>query len=116
MEVSYWYDAMTPEFLARVEEEVPEGATVMTWPTWKYFEELQALGLLRSDIRVGQEWPSPYLLLLARKSTLLPPFLGVYENVQPVLAVELDGVELAALYVWSKGPKMISPEPEGDKD
>lgn len=116
MEVSYWYDAMTPEFLARVEQELPEGATVMTWPTWKYFEELQSLGLLRSDIRVGQEWPSPYLLLLARKSSLLPPFLGVYENVQPVLAVELDGVELAALYVWSKDPELISPEPEGDED
>ena len=115
MEVSYWYDAITPEFLARVEQELPEGAAVMTWPTWKYFEELQAMGLLRSDIRVGQEWPSPYLLLLGRKSTLLPPFLGVYENVQPVLAVELDGVELAALYVWSKDPEMISPEPEGDE-
>jgi len=116
MEVSYWYDAMTQEFLDRVEQEVPEGATVMTWPTWKYFEELQAMGLLRSDIRIGQEWPSPYLLLLARKSTLLPPFLDVYENVQPELAVELDGVELAALYVWSKDPEDMPPEPEGDED
>lgn len=116
MDVSYWYDAMTPEFLARVEQEVPEGAIVGTWPTWKYFEELQAMGRLSSDIRIGRELPTQYLLLLARKSTLWPPFLDVYENVQPVLAVELDGVELAGLYVWSMDPEMISPEPEGDED
>jgi hypothetical protein len=115
MEVSYWYDAMTPDFLARVEQEVPEGATVLNWPTPKYLEELQAMGRLRTDIRVGQEWPSPYLLLLARKSTLQSPFLDVYENVQPVIAVELDGVELAGLYVWSAAPETISPESEGEE-
>ena len=116
MDVSYWYDAMTPDFLARVEQSLPEGATVATWPTRKYFAELQAMGRLRSDIRLSQEWPAPYLLLLARKSTLWPPLLGVYENVQPVLAVELDGVELAGLYVWSTDTELISPEPEGDED
>ena len=115
MEVSYWYDAMTPEFLARVEQELPEGATLGTWPTWKYFEELQAMGRLRSDIRISREWPTQYLLLLARNSTLRPPFLDVYENVQPVLAVELDGVELAGLYAWSMDPEMISPESEGEE-
>ncbi len=115
MEVSYWYDAMTPDFLARVEQEVPEGATVLNWPTPKYLEELQAMGRLRTDIRVGREWPSPYLLLLARKSTLQSPFLDVYENVQPVIAVELDGVELAGLYVWSAAPETISPESEGEE-
>ncbi|MGW8283614.1 MAG: hypothetical protein ACWGON_09970, partial [Gemmatimonadota bacterium] len=116
MELSYWYDAMTPEFLARVGQTLPEGATVLTWPTWKYFEELQAMGRLRPDINLSREWPAPYLLLLARKSTLFPPFLDVYENVQPVLAVELDGVELAGLYAWSTAPDSIFPEPEGDEE
>ncbi len=116
MELSYWYDAMTPEFLARVEQTLPEGSTVLTWPTWKYFEELQAMGRLSPGINLSREWPAPYLLLLARKSTLFPPFLDVYENVQPVLAVELDGVELAGLYAWSTAPDSIVPEPEGDEE
>jgi len=120
MDVSYWYDAMTPAFLARVERELPENAKVLTWPTWKYFEELQSLGRFRSDIEISREWPSPYLLMLARKSTLrspnallFPPFDAIYENVQPVLAAELDGVELAGLYVWSTTPDSSSSVPEG---
>ena len=115
MDVSYWYDAMTPEFLARVEQELPEGATVLTWPTGRYFEELQGLGRLSPELSIGREWPSPYLLLLARKSTLWPPFLNVYEDVQPVLAVELDGVELAGLYVWSTVPDTTGAESEGEE-
>jgi hypothetical protein len=44
------------------------------------------------------------LLLLARKATLPPPLLEVYEQVQPILAAELDGVELAGLYALT-GPE-----------
>jgi hypothetical protein len=104
MEVTYWYDAMTPDFLRRIERELPEGATVLGWPRVKYFEELQDLGLLRADLRFTNELSSAYLLLLARKATLPPPLLEVYEQVQPILAVELDGVELAGLYALS-GPE-----------
>lgn len=102
MEVTYWYDAMTPAFLRRVEQEIPEGATVLGWPSVKYFQELQSLGLLREDLRFSTDLSSSYLLLLARKATLPPPFLDVYEQVQPILAVELDGVELAGLYALTE--------------
>jgi hypothetical protein len=102
MEVTYWYDAMTPDFLRRVELMLPEGATVLGWPSVKYFEELQDLGLLREDLRFGRDLSSSHLLLLARKATLPQPFLDVYEQVQPILAVELDGVELAGLYALSE--------------
>ena len=104
MEVTYWYDAMTPDFLRRIELELPEGATVLGWPSVKYFEELQDLGLLREDLRFNNELSSSYLLLLARKATLPPPLLEVYEQVQPILAAELDGVELAGLYALT-GPE-----------
>jgi hypothetical protein len=113
MEVTYWYDAMTPDFLRRVELELPEGATVLGWPSVKYFRELQDLGLLRRDLRFNTDLSSSYLLLLARKATLPAPLLDVYEQVQPVLAVELDGVELAGLYAWSSAPDSIVPGPEG---
>jgi hypothetical protein len=104
MEVSYWYDALTPEALRRIEAELPPGAMVHTWPSRKYFRELQGLGLLRADIHVTDDRRStPWLLLLARKSTLIPPYEAVYRAVPPVVAVRLDGVELAGLYHLEPG-------------
>lgn len=101
MEVSYWYDAMTPEFLRSVESELPDSATILAWPSRRYFEELQDLGLLRRDLRFSADLSSSYLLLLARKSALPEPFFTVYDKVQPIVAVELDGVELAGLYAMT---------------
>ncbi len=101
MEVTYWYDAMTPSFLREVESRLPRGSTVLGWPSAKYFRELQELGLLRRDLVFSQDPSASYLLMLARKATLQRPFLDVYEQVQPLLAVELDGVELAGLYAWT---------------
>lgn len=102
MEVSYWYDAITPEFIAEIERLLPVGSTVLAFPTTKYFEELQQLGLLRDDLRISSDLSSGYLLMIARKATLPPPLLEVYETVQPIRAVELDGVELAGLYALNE--------------
>jgi hypothetical protein len=98
MEVTYWYDALTPEFISEIERILPAEAKVMAWPTVKYFEELQALGLLREDLRFVSETSASYLLMMARQATLPPPLMEVYRTVQPILAVELDGVELVGLY------------------
>ena len=98
METSYWYDAVTPEFLRAIETELPDSAEVFSWPTRKYYHELQELGLLRSDLRFTDNLSSSYLLLLARQSTLSGPFLAVYRESRPVLSVQLDGVELVGLY------------------
>jgi hypothetical protein len=102
MEISYWYDALTPEFIAEVERVLPEGATVLAMPSLRYYRELQELGLMRADLRFGSDLDSSYLLMIARRTTLLSPFLEIYENVQPTLAVELDGVELAGLYALNE--------------
>jgi hypothetical protein len=98
MEVTYWYDALTPEFISEVERVLPAEATVMAWPTVKYFEELQALGLLREDLRFVSETSASYLLMMARQATLPPPLMDVYRTVQPVLAVDVEGVEMVGLY------------------
>jgi len=98
MEVTYWYDAVTPEFISEVERVLPAEATVMAWPTVKYFEELQALGLLREDLRFVSETSASYLLMMARQATLPPPLMDVYRTVQPVLAVDVEGVEMVGLY------------------
>jgi len=102
MEVTYWYDAITPEFIAEIEGTLPMGSTVLAFPTVKYFVELQQLGLLRDDLEFSSDLSSDYLLMIARKATLPPPLLEVYETVQPILAVELDGVELAGLYALNE--------------
>jgi hypothetical protein len=105
MEVSYWYDAITPEFIGEIERMLPADATVMAWPSTKYFLELQELGLIRDDLIFVQETNASYLLMLARQATLPPPLMEVYRKVQPILAVEVEGVELAGLYAmrtsWS---------------
>jgi hypothetical protein len=98
MEVTYWYDALTPEFISEVERFLPAEATVMAWPTVKYFEELQALGLLRQDLRFVSETSASYLLMMARQATLPPPLMDVYRTVQPILAVDVEAVELVGLY------------------
>jgi hypothetical protein len=98
MEVSYWYDAITPEFIAEIERTLPADATVMAWPSAKYFLELQQLGLMREDLIFVQETNASYLLMMARQATLPAPLMEVYRKVQPILAVEVAGVELAGLY------------------
>jgi hypothetical protein len=109
MEVTYWYDAITPEFIAEIEQTLPVGSTVLGFPSVKYFEELQQMGLLRNDLRFSSRLSSDYLLMIARKATLPPPLLEVYENVQPIRAVELDGVELAGLYALNGSREPTEP-------
>ena len=109
MEVTYWYDAITPEFIAEIERTLPVGSTVLGFPSVKYFEELQQMGLLRSDLRFSSRLSSDYLLMIARKATLPPPLLEVYETVQPIRAVELDGVELAGLYALNGSREPTEP-------
>lgn len=105
MEVTYWYDSVTPDFLRRVNAYLPEGATVSGFPTSGYLYALQAYGLLRSDLVLTAEWPSPFYLLVARKSAFGPVQWAVYRNVEPVVAVAVDGVVLAGLYRWSGEPE-----------
>lgn len=104
MEATYWFDAVTPDFLRRVEQSLPDSAVVVASPNHEYYEQLQNLGLLRGDLRFTGSVPADYLLLLGRRASLTPGFAGVYRSVPPLLAVELDGVELAGLYRWSEVP------------
>ncbi|MFQ5890062.1 MAG: ArnT family glycosyltransferase [Gemmatimonadota bacterium] len=112
MEVSYWYDAVTPDFLERVNEYLPEDAQLATFPRSDYFRSLQAYRLLREDIRISQEWPPPYYLLVARKAVFGAREWGIYNNVRPVLAAAVDEVELVGLYVWKESGEPGQPGPK----
>lgn len=102
METSYWMEAVTPAFLAEVDEVLPEGARLSAWPNVTHYKWLQVHGMLREDIVVTEQMPPDYLLLVARKSIFQPYHWRIYENVRPELAVELDGVELVGLYAWQQ--------------
>lgn len=102
LETSYWFDAITPAFLMRVNEILPEGAGVASFPHPLHLEYLQSYGMLREDLDVREDGAAPYLILLARRASFTRTHRAVYENVKPILAAEYGGVELAGLYTWSE--------------
>jgi hypothetical protein len=111
METTYWLEAVTPAFLKRVEQTLPEGARLSAWPNATHYKWLQARGMLREDIVVTKKMPAEYFLLVARKSVFQPHHWRIYESVRPVLAVELDGVEIVGLYAWEQS-QVVEPDPE----
>ena len=112
MEATYWLEAVTPDFLERVNETLPHGASLTAHPNTSHYKYLQSYGMLREDIEVTEDWPPDYLLLVARKSTFRPQDWRIYLNVRPELMVELEGVELAGLYEWSPD---VTPEPDTEE-
>ncbi|MFW6084605.1 MAG: ArnT family glycosyltransferase [Gemmatimonadota bacterium] len=113
MEATYWFDAVTAGFRDRMNEALPEGATIRTYPNAPYLAQLQELGLVRSDLRFTDTLPADYLLLLARKAMFTRNWNSVYRNARPELAVELDGVELVGLYRWNEGRGEGADAPDG---
>lgn len=101
LEATYWFDAFTASFRDEVERVLPPGARVVAHPNAEYYTQLQDLGLLRNDIRFTQAPPADYLLLLGRKAMLERGWEAVYRGTPPLLAAELDGVELIGLYSWT---------------
>lgn len=102
MEATYWFDAVTASFRDYVNRTLPARARVVAHPNAEYYEQLQDLGLIRADLRFTEAPPADYLLLLGRKALLEGGWGAIYARVQPVAAVELDGVELVGLYEWSE--------------
>lgn len=114
MEATYWFDAVTASFRKRLEETLPEGARVVAYPNAEYYEFLQGMGLLRKDLRFTSAPPADYLVLLGRKAMLERGWETIYRQARPLLAAELDGVELAGLYAWSDGSKEAGDTVEGE--
>jgi hypothetical protein len=100
-EATYWLDAVTASFRKEVDRTLPRGARVVAHPNAEYYTQLQDLGLIRSDLRFTQAPPADYLLLLGRKAMLERGWEAVYRSARPLLATELDGVELVGLYTWT---------------
>lgn len=104
-EPTYWYDAVTPPVRAALndaETGLPAGA-VLHPPDPRsavpVFDELQAMGLLRADIGLG-EAPAgqfPYMHLLSHSSKAVP-FTRLLYALRPWYASGSEGVRLFSVY------------------
>ncbi len=102
-ELSYWYDAFTPEVIDELNRELPRKAHVsfpnaLSAPST--FQELQSLGMLRGDIVLGAPDDAfPFLWLLTHDSKALAQTRLLYA-MRPFLAVEprqLGGLRVATV-------------------
>ena len=103
-ELSYWYDAFNPSFVAEVNASLPHGASVdflndvANPPT---FFELQTLGELRSDIGHGdpdaREFPYVWLLTQDSKASAFTRLLFAMRPRLKLCPPQLDGLRVATV-------------------
>jgi 4-amino-4-deoxy-L-arabinose transferase-like glycosyltransferase len=103
-ELSYWYDAFTPDTLTQINEEMPVGAAIGVTNEYSRvptFAELQSLGALRSDLRLdseaGEDFPFTWLL---RHDSKANPYSRLLFAMRPYLErrpAQLGGLRVAAV-------------------
>jgi len=98
MEVTYWYDAVTPSVLRDLNERLPQGA-VLAFPSPainpEIFVQYESKGKLRGDIvlDVTKGKGFPYMLLLTHSSKA-NPFSQLLYAMTPWYTSKCDGVPL----------------------
>jgi hypothetical protein len=99
-EVSYWFDAYSPRALQEVQERLPQGARVWTFPRYPGYALLREWGLWRRDLVDGDIGEADYLVLYSRKSRFyaLPGIEEVYLRREPIWSLRCQGVQIIGLY------------------
>jgi 4-amino-4-deoxy-L-arabinose transferase-like glycosyltransferase len=101
-ERTYWYDAFNTRAIADINRRMPQNALVYFYnklAETSTFTELQALGELRSDIRVGglpHENEVPFAWLLTHDSKAVP-FTRLLFAMDPWLTWRVDGLRMATV-------------------
>jgi 4-amino-4-deoxy-L-arabinose transferase-like glycosyltransferase len=127
-EVTYWFDALTPQALREVQDHLPEGARVWTAPHYTGYRLLRKWGAWRRDLvsEDGDEDPdyalhvdADYLILYTRKGYLhRVPFLRrAFEEGVPRWSLRFEGVQLVGLYRMAdlRAPVLAVPQSARDK-
>jgi hypothetical protein len=103
-ELTYWYDAFTPRTIDELNDRLPRGATIdLLNPNTEIetFHELQALGELRGDLRLGLRSPDafPYVWLLTQdsKATALTRLLFAMRPWYESRPAQLGGLRIATV-------------------
>jgi 4-amino-4-deoxy-L-arabinose transferase-like glycosyltransferase len=98
-EVTYWFDAFTPQAREAVQALLPEGARVRTAPRYTGYPLLREWGQWRRDLQDDDERPQ-FLILYGRKGyyTQIPELAAIAERATPLWALRVQGVALVRLY------------------
>jgi len=109
MELDYWSEAVTRNFLEEVAHTVPEGARVEVSPillpnnmqTAEMLSQspvLRRRGIVLSTYQPDAANHAPYVIVFTRRADLSPQLQKRIANVPPILAVRREGVILAGLW------------------
>lgn len=102
-ELSYWYDAFTPQVIRELNDRLPQGASVsfpnrLSSPST--FQDLQAMGELRGDIQLGtssDRYPFLWLLTHDSKASANTRILFALEPWYAVRPRQLGGAQVLAV-------------------
>ena len=110
LEMTYFMEALTPDFLRELNEKLPQRAVVNASVSNFMLAFYQKSGILRSDIRVTNSQDSNYYVLLNRQTVLGPRERQLLNSpVKPFLSVELAGVPLVSVFALKSPASATNP-------
>ncbi len=98
LEVTYFMEALNPNFLKHLDDHLPRNAVVNAFLSNFMLTYYQRDGRLRKDIRISENTDAQYTILLNRRSTFGEGALILLKFVRPYDAFRLDGVPLVLIY------------------
>jgi hypothetical protein len=98
-EITYFLEALTPDFVRFLNAELPPRTTVNAGAANFMLEYYQRFDVFRRDVRLVDSLPCDYYLLLNRRSFFTPEDWQVDRGLRrPEAGIELLGVPLLSLY------------------
>lgn len=99
LEMTYFMEAISPDFLRRLNEVLPANANVNASFATFMLKYYQKEGSLRRDIRIADNPPFDFFILLNRRSALAPrERILINGATKPYLAISVAGVPLVAAF------------------
>jgi len=99
LEVTYFMEAFTPDFLRFLNEKVPRDATINASFANFMFEFYQKEGRLRPDIKITDKQDFDYHILLNRRSVLSQSDRALLRHAsRPIASVTVGGMPLVFVY------------------
>lgn len=99
LEVTYFMEALTPEFLRFLNKELPPNSVINASVSNFMLNFYQKENRLRRDIRITDSGDFDYYILLTRQTVLSQADrLLIYNNPRPYTSILLDGVPLVSVY------------------
>jgi hypothetical protein len=122
LELDYWGEAVTRDFLERVVQTVPDGARIDVAPVLHQFQlsemivqspVLRHRGIVLSPYDRDAPMHSDYLIVFGRMADLSPHLRKLIEAAPAVIEVRRRGVRLAGLFDTRSSPEPQTSRSEG---